>query len=118
MVYMKPRVANEGPEPAQLSEDGQIVVIPFALSCIYEITTFKISNLPSDLTSTNSKSLVLKTLTGIIANKTIPLISISSTNPEVIQLKKLIKQCENEKENLNYLSQYLPEYTEKRKMHE
>ena len=36
--------------PVPLNEAGEMLVLPFTLNCIYEITAIKISTMPSDLT--------------------------------------------------------------------
>ena len=82
MVYIRPRNSNEAPEPSELSENGELVVLPFSLSCVHEISTLKISNLPSELGDENSKSLILRTLIGLAGgNNKIPVITINSNNP-------------------------------------
>ena len=36
--------------PGKLTEEGEMLVLPFSLSCIHEITVTKISTMPTDLT--------------------------------------------------------------------
>jgi hypothetical protein len=57
MVYCQPRDPNTGapPKPAKLNEEGELCVMTFSIYCIEDITIWKISKLPAELTSTASK---------------------------------------------------------------
>jgi len=52
-----------------------MVILTFALSCIFEITTLKISNLPNDLTSDSAKNLIIKTMKNL-SNKKLSVLPI------------------------------------------
>jgi len=47
MVYIKPKAQNPIFKPAKYSEEGEMVILPFTLNCVNEITSLKLNNLPS-----------------------------------------------------------------------
>lgn len=67
MVYAQPRDPNSAsvPAPAKLTEEGDLIALTFSISCIDEITTMKIANLPAELTSSSSKKQIHQTLLGL-----------------------------------------------------
>ena len=50
LVYTKKDPNSDKYEPVKLHEEGEMLVLPFALNCINEITVIKVSSMPSDLT--------------------------------------------------------------------
>jgi ATP-dependent RNA helicase DOB1 len=65
MVHIKPRNKNEEPIPTDVSNDGEMEVIPMILENIYEISSVRIM-LPDDLTIKNNKTLVKETMKEVI----------------------------------------------------
>lgn len=50
MVHVKKHRINDNFQPISYTEDGEMVVLTFVLSCICEITALKITHMPADLT--------------------------------------------------------------------
>ena len=57
-----------------------MVIIPFTLNCLQEISSLKLNNLPAELTSENSKKMILKTMKNIVS-KPVPQLPIESNDP-------------------------------------
>ena len=66
-----------------------MVIIPFTLNCLQEISSLKLNNLPAELTSENSKKMILKTMKNIVS-KSVPQLPIESNDPEALKIKTLI----------------------------
>ena len=95
MVYIKPRKTNETPVPCPLNEAGELVVMTFTLATILEITRLKISNLPSDLSLTSSKTSILNTLKGLVdGSQPIKPIDLLHDDPAIREKYKLLQKVE------------------------
>jgi len=66
-----------------------MVILPFTLNCVHEISSLKLNNLPSDLSSEHTKELIFKTMSNV-TSKAVPALPIESNDPEAIKLKALI----------------------------
>lgn len=86
-----------------------MVILPFTLNCIQEISSLKLNNLPTDLSSEHTKELIFKTMLNVTA-KTVPVLPIESNDPEAIKLKALINESQKEKDKLKHLEPELKKY--------
>lgn len=78
MVYIKPKETNPIAKPASFNEEGEMSILQFSLSCVHEVLSLKISNLPSDLQSAATKNLVKKTLSSVSAQIQPPVVNIDA----------------------------------------
>jgi hypothetical protein len=69
----------------------------FTLASILEITRLKISNLPSDLSLSSSKTSILNTLRALVTNQTIKSIDLSNDDPVIREKYKLLQKVEEER---------------------
>lgn len=103
MVYIKPREKFPNPTPVvNFKEEGEIVVLTFSISCILEVTSLKIANMPNDLNMETSKDLILKTMREVTEKK-IKSLPIDSNEPEAVNLKVKISKVEEEIEKFKDL---------------
>lgn len=51
MVYCSKDPHTDSYKPCKLNDEGEMLVLPFSLTCICEITAIKISEMPTDLTN-------------------------------------------------------------------
>ena len=93
------------------------MVLSFNLGCILQISSLKISNMPTDLTSTANKQQLIKTMSGVTA-KEIPLLALECSEPEAHRLRDKIAGAEAEARSLKHLEGRLEEYRAKRALHE
>lgn len=66
------------------------------------MASLKISNMPNDLNSEASKSLIIKTMLSVTSKK-VSMLPIDSNEPEAVALKTRITKAEEEIENLKAL---------------
>jgi serine protease inhibitor ecotin len=66
------------------------------------VASLKISNMPNDLNSEASKSLIIKTMLSVTSKK-VSMLPIDSNEPEAVALKTRITKAEEEIENLKAL---------------
>jgi len=70
LVYIKPREKYAMPVPmGNYKEEGELVVLTFSLSCILEVASIKISNMPNELNTEASKALIIKTMQSVTSKK-------------------------------------------------
>jgi hypothetical protein len=50
-------------------EEGELVVLTFSISCILEVASIKISNMPNELNTEASKALIIKTMQSVTSKK-------------------------------------------------
>lgn len=79
-----------------------MVIIPFSLTCLQEISSLKLNNLPAELSSESTKKLILKTLKNIVS-KPVPQLPIESNDPEAIKLKTIVEELQAERDKLKHL---------------
>jgi hypothetical protein len=70
-----------------------MVILPFSLNCLQDISSLKLNNLPAELSSESTKQMVLKTMKSITA-KNIPPLPIECNDPEAIKLRAQINDIE------------------------
>jgi hypothetical protein len=46
-----------------------MVILSFNLNCVHEITSLKLNNLPSDLSSESTKQMIFKTMKTLVSKK-------------------------------------------------
>lgn len=67
-----------------------MAVLAFSMDCIWEITSIKISEMPTDLTANTSKNLLHDTLKELLKRK-LQTIQIKSSKPEVKDLRSKVE---------------------------
>ncbi len=118
LVYIRPRDKFATPTPVgNYKEEGELVVLTFSLSCILEVASLKISNMPNDLNSEASKTLIIKTMLSVTSKK-VSMLPIDSNEPEAVALKTKILKAEEEIDNLKALEPRLEEYKQRKKEYE
>lgn len=70
-----------------------MAILPFSLSCLQEISSLKLNNLPSELSSESTKQLVLKTMKSV-TSKIIPSLPIECNDPDAIKLRNQLDDIE------------------------
>lgn len=89
MVHIKPKVTNPNFKPASYQEEGEMVILPFSLNCLQDISSLKLNNLPSELSSESTKQLICKTMKNV-TSKPVPPLSIECNDVEAMKLKSQI----------------------------
>jgi hypothetical protein len=67
-----------------------MAVLAFSMDCIWEITSIKISEMPTDLIANTSKKLLHDTLKELLKRK-LQTIQIKSSKPEVKDLRSKVE---------------------------
>ena len=47
MVHIKPKKDYPDFKPASYDEEGEMIILPFTLNCLHEISSLKLNNLPT-----------------------------------------------------------------------
>jgi|JI9StandDraft_1071089.scaffolds.fasta_scaffold599334_2 hypothetical protein len=70
-----------------------MVILPFSLNCLEDISSLKLNNLPSELSSEQTKQLIFKTMKSV-TSKAVPPLPIECNDPEAIKLRSQINDIE------------------------